>query len=149
MYHEGDGGTVSYEHAMFWLKRAAAEGFNDALQALQEMKSTCFSCGKRSAKGQLNMKKCIGCKCAIYCSKGCQLAHWKKNGGHHKTMCKKIQALKLKMAGDANGSSVSAGGGAGESKTNGGGGGAGAPTKKKTKKKKTKEEKKKLLRHSV
>ena len=41
MYHEGDGGTVSYEHAMFWLKRAAAEGFNDALQALQEMKSTC------------------------------------------------------------------------------------------------------------
>ena len=96
------------------------------------------------------MKKlrCSGCKCAIYCSEVCQRAHWKEDGGH-KTKCKKIHALHLKMAGDANVPAESAGGGAGESKTNGGGGGAGAPTKKKTKKKKTKEEKKKLLRHSV
>ena len=107
------------------------------------MKSTCFSCGKRRANGELNMKKCMGCKCAIYCSKGCQLAHWKTNGGHHKNVCKKIQALKLKMAGDANGLSISAGGGAGESKTNGGGGGAGAAAEaaKTTKKKKPKKKK--------
>ena len=90
------------------------------------MESTCFSCGKRRDSGELNMKKlrCSGCKCAIYCSKGCQRAHWKKKNGGHKTMCKKIQALHLKMAGGASGSSGSAARGAGESKTNGGDGGA-------------------------
>ena len=117
---------------------------------IQDMESACFSCGKRRASGELTMKKCVGCKCAIYCSKGCQRAHWKKNGGHHKTMCKKIQALKLKMTGDANGSSAgSAAGGAGESKTNGGGGdaaGVGGAVAAKTKKKKKKTKKKKKRR---
>ena len=112
---------------MFWVKRAVAQGHNNAMQMVQHLESTCFSCGKRRASGELNMKKlrCSGCKCAIYCSKGCQRAHWKKKNGGHKTMCKKIQALKLKMTGDSNGgSSGSAAGGAGESKTNGGDGGA-------------------------
>ena len=54
------------------------------------------------------MQKCARCKCAFYCSEVCQRAHWKKDGGH-KTMCKKIQALDLKMAGGASGSPVSAG----------------------------------------
>ena len=81
------------------------------------MKSICSSCAKpRSASGE-NMKICSGCKCANYCSAVCQRAHWKMNGGH-KTECKKIRALTLKMTGDANVSSESAGGGAGESKTN-------------------------------
>jgi hypothetical protein len=88
------------------------------------------------------MQKCSGCKCAIYCSEVCQRAHWKKHGGH-KTMCKQIQALHLKMAGGASGSPESAGGGAGESKTNAGGGGAGARAEAaKTKKKKKKKKKK-------
>jgi hypothetical protein len=74
----------------------------------------------------------------MYCSEVCQRAHWKKDGGH-KTMCKQIQALHLKMAGGASGSPESAGGGAGESKTNAGGGGAGASAEAaKTKKKKKK-----------
>ena len=109
------------------------------------MKSLCSLCGKlRSASGE-NMKTCSGCKCAIYCSEVCQRAHWKKGGGH-KTMCKKIRALHVKMAGGATGSSESAGGGAGESKTSAGGGGAGegakaAKTKKKEKKKKKKKKK--------
>ena len=94
------------------------------MQIVQQAESTCLSCGKRRASGE-NMKSCSGCKCAIYCSKGCQRAHWKKKDGGHKTMCKKIQALHLKMAGGASGSSGSAAaGGAGESKTNGGDGGA-------------------------
>jgi ubiquitin carboxyl-terminal hydrolase 36/42 len=87
------------------------------------------------------MQKCAGCKCAIYCSKGCQRAHWKKDGDH-KTMCKKIQALKLKMTGDGNGSVGNAAGGARESKTNGGDGGAGGAVAAKTKKKKKKKKKK-------
>jgi hypothetical protein len=82
---------------MFWAKRAVAQGYNNAMHFAEEMESTCFSCGKpRSASGE-NMKSCSGCKCAIYCSKGCQRAHWKKKNGGHKTMCKKIQALKLKV----------------------------------------------------
>ena len=84
-------------------------------------------------------------KSAIYCSKGCQRAHWKKDGGH-KTMCKKIQALNLKMTGGASVSSESAGGGAGESKTNAGDGGAAgaeAAKAKKIPKKKEKKRKKK------
>ena len=127
MHHSGQGGPVSLEHAMFWFKRAAAQGRNKAMQIVQQSESTCVSCGKRRARGELNMKelRCMGCKCAIYCSKGCQWAHWKKKNSGHKTMCKKIQALKLKMTGDSNGgSSGSAAGGAGESKTNGGDGGA-------------------------
>ena len=120
MHYNGECGPLSMEHANFWSKRAAAQGINAMQMMVQDLKSTCFSCGKRRASGELNMKKlrCSGCKCAIYCSEVCQRAHWKKDGGH-KTMCKKIQALHLKMAGGASGSPESAGGGAGESKTNG------------------------------
>ena len=103
------------------------------------MKSLCFSCGKRRASGELNMQKCARCMSAIYCSEVCQRAHWKKGGGH-KTQCKTIYELHLKMAGSATGSLESAAGGAGESKTSAGGGGAGegaeAAKKKKKKKKK-------------
>ena len=145
MHLNGQCGPVSLEHAIFWIKRAAVQGQNEAMQAVQQMKSLCFSCGKRRASGEINMQKCSGCKCAIYCSEVCQRAHWKKGGGH-KTMCKKIRALYVKMAGGATGSSESAGGGAGESKTSAGGGGAGegakaAKTKKKEKKKKKKKKK--------
>jgi len=93
MQYKYKGGPVSHEHAIFWIKRSAAQGHNVAVGGVQEMESTCFSCGKRRASGELNMKKCVGCKCAIYCSKGFQRAHWKKNGGHHKTMCKKPPLL--------------------------------------------------------
>jgi TPR repeat protein len=145
MHENGEGGPVSLEHAIFWIKCAAAQGDNEAMHCVQQMKSMCSFCGKpRSASGE-NMKTCSGCKCAIYCSEVCQRAHWKKGGGH-KTMCKKIRALHVKMAGGATGSSESAGGGAGESKTSAGGGGAGegakaAKTKKKEKKKKKKKKK--------
>ena len=104
------------------------------------MKSMCSLCGKPRSACSEKMKICSGCKCAIYCSKVCQRAHWKKDGGH-KTVCKKIRALHLKMAGGTSRSSESASGGAGESKTNAGGGGAGAraeAAKTKTKKKKLK-----------
>ena len=97
------------------------------------MKSVCFLCGKlRSASGK-NMKTCTRCKCAIYCSEGCHMAHWKKDGGH-KTKCRKIHALNLKMTG-------STGVSAGESKTHAGDGAAGP--KKKPKNKKNKKKKKK------
>jgi hypothetical protein len=143
MHKNGDGGPKSYEHAIFWLKRAVAQGYNNAMGIVQDMESTCSSCGKRSASGE-NMKTCSGCKCAIYCSEVCQRVHWKKDGGH-KTKCKKIHTLHLKMVGGASGSSGSAAGGAGESKTNGGDGGApsaGGAVAAKTKKKKTKKKKK-------
>jgi TPR repeat protein len=143
MHYMGQGGPASSEHAIFWLKRAAAQGHDIAVLAVQDMESTCFLCGKRHASGELNMKKCMVCKCAIYCSRKCRVSHWKKDGGH-KTMCKKIRALNLKMAGSASGSSESAGGGAGESKTNVGDGGAvGAEASAKKKKPKKKKKKKK------
>ena len=110
------------------------------------MKSTCSLCGKPRSASCENMKTCSGCKCAIYCSKACQRAHWKKDGGHQ-NMCKEIRALHLKMAGGASGSSESTGGGAGGSKTYAGDGGAGvgaeAANRKKPKKKKKKKKKKK------
>ena len=104
MHREGHGGPVSREHAIFWLKLRAGNNMTDLVldqevimhifqDEIQDMESACFSRGKRRASGELNMKKCVGCKCAIYCSKGCQRAHWKKNGGHHKTMCKKPPLL--------------------------------------------------------
>lgn len=51
----------------------------------------CFSCSK--VLEQNDIKRCSKCRRAVYCSKGCQTAHWKD----HKKECKK--AYKGKMFG--------------------------------------------------
>ena len=45
--------------------------------------SDCILCG---ASG--STKKCSSCKTAYYCSRDCQMAHWKT----HKEFCKKMAA---------------------------------------------------------
>jgi hypothetical protein len=40
----------------------------------------CWLCGSAAEK----LKKCTGCQAALYCSKDCQVAHWKE----HKSDCK-------------------------------------------------------------
>jgi hypothetical protein len=39
------------------------------------------------------LKRCGGCGAVLYCSKACQLAHWKRGG--HKAVCKAAQAQEM------------------------------------------------------
>lgn len=42
----------------------------------------CHKCHKKREE----LKKCAKCRCAMYCSRDCQINHWK----HHKKQCKLI-----------------------------------------------------------
>ena len=47
----------------------------------------CQSCGISVAKVPGGLKHCIRCKCVAYCTKPCQVAHWKAG---HKLVCKQM-----------------------------------------------------------
>ena len=91
MHAIGEGGLpISMEKALFWLKRAAEQGVEQATKAIDVSKNICcfFNCGKMGA-----MKCCSQCKCAYYCSRKCQAAAWKSG---HKATCKQIQRMQKK-----------------------------------------------------
>jgi hypothetical protein len=44
----------------------------------------CASCGMKDGGGDDTLKRCVGCKKALYCGKECQKTDWK----NHKGMCK-------------------------------------------------------------
>jgi hypothetical protein len=48
-----------------------------------ETANKCFNCGKRKEDGE-RLKTCARCKSSLYCSRECQVGHW-KNG--HKKLC--------------------------------------------------------------
>ena len=87
MHFLGEGGLpVSKEKALFWIKRAAEQGHEEATSFLQtQLKAKCFSCGKAGS-----MSCCSRCKCAYYCSRECQAVAW--NNGH-KATCKQIRRM--------------------------------------------------------
>ena len=71
--------------AMFWFRRAAAQGHTDSVTTLANMEkviaeSSCANCG--AAGGP--KRRCSRCRTVSYCSEKCQKAHWKKS---HKTRC--------------------------------------------------------------
>ena len=47
----------------------------------------CAVCGVRPSPGSKH-KLCGGCKAVLYCSKECQVKHWKEGG--HKSECSKV-----------------------------------------------------------
>ncbi len=51
-----------------------------------EASATCWSCGQTFH----SLKACARCKCAKYCGKECQTAHWKLV---HKTHCKLMESI--------------------------------------------------------
>lgn len=48
---------------------------------------TCFGCGQQAEQ---QLKRCSTCKLAYYCSRDCQLGHWKTS---HKKLCRHYQML--------------------------------------------------------
>lgn len=52
---------------------------NPVVGAMQTVYKTCSHCGSPGA-----MRKCAGCKIALYCGAGCQESHWNK----HKHVCR-------------------------------------------------------------
>lgn len=55
--------------------------------------TSCGKCGKAGTvgAGQGELKRCSGCKKIVYCTKDCQVAHWKD----HKRQCRELQAAEL------------------------------------------------------
>ena len=52
-------------------------------------KAACANCGKAAG----HLKTCVKCTCTWYCSKDCQVQHWKAGGGH-KTDCVKYDGTR-------------------------------------------------------
>ena len=65
-------------------KQCVELGYADGPDSNDDMaEPICFKCGK---SGKLS--RCSKCHTAAYCSRECQLAHWKKGpGGGHKHCC--------------------------------------------------------------
>ena len=54
----------------------------------------CSACGKTQVQGQQGpMLRCQKCKTAVYCSRGCQCAHWEE----HKAQCRDWQVAQYVM----------------------------------------------------
>lgn len=55
---------------------------------LYEERWRCWQCNYLGSKDKKKNKLCASCKCAAYCSRECQVKHWKE--GSHKKCCKEI-----------------------------------------------------------
>lgn len=58
--------------------------------SLKELRRRCANCNMRSAEVEGGTKACSLCKVKRYCSKECQLLHWKEGG--HKGRCPQLKA---------------------------------------------------------
>mmetsp|Transcript_10421 Transcript_10421/g.12684 ORF Transcript_10421/g.12684 Transcript_10421/m.12684 type:complete len:566 (+) Transcript_10421:34-1731(+) len=67
-------------------RRAEAEKFREGKKQAKER--TCANCKKYL--GEVEKKKCAGCKTVTYCGRECQVAHW-SNG--HKAECKTLKVI--------------------------------------------------------
>ena len=77
---------MSRAKAVELLTMAANQGHQNAQDLLVSLRTStppqgaCASCGAESAP-----LKCSRCKVAMYCSKACQVEHWKRGG--HRDLC--------------------------------------------------------------
>jgi hypothetical protein len=63
-------------------KAKAAEAKAKAAEAKAAAKRVCVNCDRESEGGKFQV--CMGCKSARYCSRACQIAHWK---AFHRHVC--------------------------------------------------------------
>ena len=82
-YWKGEGGyEVNFKLAKKYTRASAAQGNEDAIADLKEM-TACAQCGTGSAPGGV----CAGCKQVHYCSRECQLLHWRDPVDPHMLHC--------------------------------------------------------------
>jgi hypothetical protein len=69
-------------------KQCVELGYADGPDSNDDMaEPVCFKCGKEGTPTS-PLSRCSKCQVAAYCSRDCQLAHWKKGaGGGHKFCC--------------------------------------------------------------
>mmetsp|Transcript_1608 Transcript_1608/g.1926 ORF Transcript_1608/g.1926 Transcript_1608/m.1926 type:complete len:251 (-) Transcript_1608:215-967(-) len=75
----------------FQWKQCVELGYADGQDSNDDMADpVCFKCGKSSPSSPdaTSLSRCSKCHVATYCSRDCQVAHWKKGpGGGHKFSC--------------------------------------------------------------
>ena len=64
----------------------------DFIRGATQSPDTCCVCHGRSASP---IKRCKNCKLATYCSKDCQVIHWKKS---HKKFCSKYSGILSRLS---------------------------------------------------
>ncbi|GFH47848.1 predicted protein [Chaetoceros tenuissimus] len=74
-------------------REASLEGFYEqktigAVLSHHEERWKCWECKELGGKGTQKSQLCASCKCAVYCSRECQMNHWKV--GLHKKNCMEI-----------------------------------------------------------
>jgi len=68
---------------------AAAMGASSGSRAATAASCACAHCGAaETTGGSVSLKACSRCKAVEYCSRECQVAHWK--AGRHKAVCKRV-----------------------------------------------------------
>ena len=102
-YYNGQGVEQSNEEARkLWLK-AAEQGVDDAIKALQQLDEIegrttpsfiqkpfeCASCYRPHDPSENKLRPCNGCHRVYYCGKECQVKHWKAEVNGHKQWCNK------------------------------------------------------------
>lgn len=79
--------TISH----FDWKQCVELGYADGPDSYDDMADpVCFKCGSSSpsSSSSTTLSRCSKCHVAAYCSRECQLQHWKKgSGGGHKFCC--------------------------------------------------------------
>ena len=101
-YVHGQGVAQSNSKAREWWLKAALQEHEDAIENLkildeQEGKTTptlacCAACG-RPTSTRRPLRSCPQCLVAQYCSRECQVKHWKDG---HKRECKRLQTVQKK-----------------------------------------------------
>ena len=70
------------EEAAHLRKKGNAKDGNHA-KLVERLERVCARCGKQSVG-----KKCLGCNAVYYCSRACQVAHWKD----HREECRELRS---------------------------------------------------------
>ena len=80
----------SFTRGMHWIRRAVEKGDRDSIKFLStvelDVSKKCFRCRSQAPPDKAFLR-CSRCRAAWYCSKECQVQHWKAEEGGHKQCC--------------------------------------------------------------
>lgn len=81
-------GKSAVPEALYWARKSMSLGYDDARSLVSQIEAavlnTCANCEVKVGANPKIFSRCSQCKAASYCSKECQVTHWKKG---HKWDC--------------------------------------------------------------